>query len=169
MKAVRAPIVGGFPLALAGVVAWIFLPTHRALIVEITLMALLGVVLIKIVRDSFSLRRSRPSLFDGELDRSGRAGERPDDLVKVERVLGWRFYDARDFHRRVRPLLKELIAYRLKARYGVDPEVDPESARALLPAELAQVVDASEGPDAFASTSLDARFMSTLLSQIEAI
>lgn len=167
MRASRVPVTGAVTVVLLGLAAWILLPTHRALVVELTVVALLGVILIKVTRDARSLRRPRPSLFDLDFDRSERHAERPSDLVRVERILGWRSYDARDWDRRVRPLLTELISNRLRAGHGVDPDKDPAGARALLPAELAQVIDSSGGENPFASVRTDARLMSALLSQIE--
>lgn len=167
MRVPRAPIAGAAPPIVLGVVAWILFPTHRAVVVELTVVALLAVILIKIVRDAGALRASRPSLFDRRLDRSDRGMERPDDLVKVERILGWRSYDARDWHRRVRPLLKELVCYRVRARYGVDPQEDPEAARRFLPPELVDVLGISGEKDPYGTARIHARFVSKLVTQIE--
>lgn len=167
MRPPRAPLVGALPVVWLGVAGWIYFPTRRELVVELTVSALLGVILIKVIRDARSLRRLRPSLFDRDFDRSEKVSERPSDLIRVERILGWRSYDARDWHRRVVPLLADLISHRLRARYGVDPREDTATARTLLPTQLWEVIDVTGGEDPFASVRTDARLVSTLLAQIE--
>ena len=50
------------------------------------------------------------------------------------------------FHIRLRPVLREIAAHRLRSRYGVDLEREPVRARELLPARLWEVVDPSHPP-----------------------
>ncbi len=167
MKAAPTRAVGAVPIVLVGVASWIFFPANRILVVELTVAALLAVGLIKMARDAGSLRPRGGSFFARDFDQSGRAAQRPDDLIRVERIVGWRSYDALDFDRRVRPFLRQMLSYRLRAGYGIDPDHDPEAARAVLPPQLAQLVEGSSNPDPFAGVRVDARLVSALLSQIE--
>lgn len=60
-------------------------------------------------------------------------------LTGLESRLSWGAADADRFRDRVRPLLVGLAADRLRIRHGIDPDTDPEQARAILGEPLWQL------------------------------
>ena len=65
--------------------------------------------------------------------------DRPADLVRLERLVVTGRSTAGDVHLRLRPVLKEVAAARLRP-HGVRLEHDPQDARALLGDELWEIV-----------------------------
>lgn len=61
-------------------------------------------------------------------------------LSSLESRLSWGAGDPDRFAERVRPLLVELAADRLRSRRGVDPSTDPEHARTILGEPLWQLM-----------------------------
>jgi hypothetical protein len=61
-------------------------------------------------------------------------------LSSLQSRLSWGASDPDRFADRVRPLLVELAADRLRGRRGVDPDTDPEHARAILGEPLWQLM-----------------------------
>jgi hypothetical protein len=66
--------------------------------------------------------------------------ERIDELDRIDRLVVLGGANAFDLHYRLRPLLRQLAAERLAARYGIDLEGDPDRARPLLGEELWELV-----------------------------
>jgi hypothetical protein len=64
----------------------------------------------------------------------------PAELERIDRLLVLGAANAFDAHHRVRPLLRELAAERLHARYGVDLDREPARAHELLGEDLWNVV-----------------------------
>jgi hypothetical protein len=60
--------------------------------------------------------------------------------VSLSRAVGFHF------HIRLRPVLQEIAAHRLRSRYGVDLDWEPARARELVPARAWEVVDPDRPP-----------------------
>jgi hypothetical protein len=74
----------------------------------------------------------RPTLAETLDDPLDPLPERPAELARLEREVylscGTAFY----LHHRLRPLLRETAAHRLLLRHGIDPELRPDAAKAIL-------------------------------------
>jgi hypothetical protein len=64
-------------------------------------------------------------------------------LTGLESSLSWGAADADRFRDRVRPMLVRLADDRLRTRHGIDPDTDPDHARAILGEQLWQLRTAS--------------------------
>ena len=131
-------------------------PGRIALILSLWILALLACGLGALLAGARKLSRGSPSRFEQAVAARHEKAGRPEDLRRSERVCGWRIYEARDFDFHVRPLLKELIAFRLEERTGTlddatpdDPELrqlaGPRSAeeiydRAMTTADLERII-----------------------------
>ena len=74
---------------------------------------------------------------------------RPAGLEEVERAVDFAGWNAADLRNRLRPLLREVAAQRLRAHAGVALDRNPEAARRLLGQEGWQLVSPEfEAPDA---------------------
>lgn len=65
---------------------------------------------------------------------------RPEALDEVVRLVGLASASAGQFDFRLRPILRELAAHRLRLGHGVDLGTQPSAARALLGDELFNIV-----------------------------
>lgn len=155
-------------LAAAGLVGAIALPPWRTSVVAVA--ALLAFLLGGIEMAAASLRQARESSFDRALAEGSEHPERPKELQRFERVLGWPSHSARDFEAWVRPMLRSLLKDRLLARRGIDIDTHPAAARAVLPPELQALLGPhvrhaapAEGRD------VDSATVGRLLDGIEAI
>jgi hypothetical protein len=72
------------------------------------------------------------------------------ELIALEHRLAWGSVDAERFQSRVRPLLVQVTAERLRLRHGVDHTREPDRARSILGDRLWQLMtgpaDPSSGP-----------------------
>jgi hypothetical protein len=122
----RAMKVGAVVSATAGIVA-VATSGGRALLLDVYLLCLGGVVLLALVR----LTRARAARATSPFDRASEAMRArppdPEDRTLV-RELELATFSAFHLHARVRPILRDIAAHRLRARYGV--ELDREAARA---------------------------------------
>ncbi|HET6793343.1 MAG TPA: hypothetical protein VFH45_02805 [Acidimicrobiales bacterium] len=95
--------------------------------------------------------RDPGSAFEAAVAGRGRHGpERPAALEELERLVTFAVgrSGASDLHFRLRPLLRDMAARRLRTAHGVDLDADPEKARALLGDDLFDLVRADRPPPA---------------------
>jgi hypothetical protein len=113
---------------------------------------------------------TRESAFERALGRRPAAAPRPDDLVRLEDQVAMAVSLASDLHARLRPLVAEVAAQRLRTRHGVDLERRPDAARALLGEEAWELVrpDAAAPADRFARGISSAR-LARCLDAVEAL
>ena len=111
-----------------------------------------------------------PSAFDRALRRgSASRPERPAGLVELENLLAGRL-SAGDVHFRLRPILREIAAARLRTAKGVDLDVDPEAARRLLgPTAWDLVRPDREPPDDRFAADLDLGTVRLVVEALEAL
>lgn len=138
-------------LAAAGIAGVIALPPWRTSVVAAS--ALLAFLLGGIELAAASSRQEKESPFDRALAEGSERPDRPRELQRFERVLGWPSHSPRDFDAWVRPMLRSLLKDRLLARRGIDIETNPAAARTVLPPELHALI----GPHVRQSAPADGR------------
>ena len=122
-------------------IALFFTAGVRSKVVDVYLLVLGGVIMLALFRAARALRAAQAeSPFERALaasrrpdsgDRSPLSTERDVELARIEEV---------HFHVRVRPLLREIAAHRLRTAYGVELDREPVRARELLPGDVWEVV-----------------------------
>jgi hypothetical protein len=118
----------GLLLTIAGGLALSFTSGLRTVLLDAYLVAIGGVLLLALVRTTrVQAPAGGPSSFDRALANMRRHPTDSGDLTLV-RDLDLSIISALHLHLRVRPLLREIAAHRLRAHYGVD--LDGEAARA---------------------------------------
>ena len=128
-------------------VALVVAPGHRGTALGAGAMALLALLLFEMTGIAYRLAGESRSAWERVRHIPQRKIERPADLERIERRLGWGQYSTGDFNYRVRPMLRRLAAQRLKETHGVDVERDAVPARAVVTAELWDHVIAKQPPE----------------------
>jgi hypothetical protein len=128
-------------------IALIFTAGSRALVIDVYLLVVGGILLLAVIRFVRAIRRmTPPSTFDAAIARARRPRARDGDAFTLDREIELSRMDAFHFHVRLRPVLREIAAHRLRVRYGVELDREPERARELLSAEVWDVVRADRPP-----------------------
>ncbi len=144
----------------------VMLPEARHVVLAGASILLLGVTAAAALTTAWRARPSAASPFASLLPPAP-APARPDDLVRLERLLGWKVYSRAEFDVRVAPVLAPVVAARVKKRFGVEVAADPERARELVDPDLWALVDPSrqdhEGPN------VTTRDIADLVDRIEAV
>ena len=120
----------------------------RDVLLDVYLLAMGGVLLLALVRTT---RAKAPAGGPSELDRALDAMETvPADSgeLAVVRDLELSSQSAFHLHVRLRPILREIAAYRLRKRYGVELESEPDRARELVGSAAWELVRPERRPPA---------------------
>jgi hypothetical protein len=117
----------------------------HALVLDIYLLCIGAVVLLALVRTTRTHAMAQHSSFDAAYAamRRAPAGPAKPELV---RELELSSSNAFHFHSRLRPLLRDVAAHRLRARYGVELDIEPARARELVAREAWEVVRPDRPP-----------------------
>ena len=136
----RALVMGALITVGAGI-ALLFTSGVRRTVVDVYLLVLLGVIMLALFRVARALQRGRTaSPFDAALA-AMRAPETEETTpLDAERDIELSRIETLHFHVRVRPVLREIAAHRLRTSYGVELDREPERARELLPSDVWEVV-----------------------------
>jgi len=135
--------VGG--LAVAATTA--LLPVERARVLDGYVLFAGGLLLILLVHATRTVSPSGArSLYERALVRPRQSTARPRDLAKLEREVVLGASTAFDFHMRLRPLLREIAAYRLASRRGLDLASGSGDVRAVLGDDLWELVRPDAAP-----------------------
>ncbi|HEV8686020.1 MAG TPA: hypothetical protein VGQ84_02005 [Gaiellaceae bacterium] len=134
----RAPTIVTATLVVAGVL--LFADVDATLATRIYVLLVGALVLLTLVGATEFAASPEPSAFERALARGGRHRARPGELERLERQVALSVQNAFDFHIRLRPAVREAAGAALWHRHGVDLDASPERARALVPAELWDVV-----------------------------
>jgi hypothetical protein len=135
----RAVVVGSLATAGAGL-ALLFSSGARATVLDVYLLVIGAVVLLALFRAARALAPPFVnSPFDAALARMRAAAPRPASL-ELEREIELSRLNAFHHHVRMRPLLRQIAAHRLRSRYGVDLHREPARARELVASRLWDVV-----------------------------
>ncbi len=111
------------------------LSTSRALAIWVVVVAVFALVVL--IRHSRADAGPRPARrFESALRGREAADSQPEELVRMERELILGSADADHAQRRLLPLLRATASARIAARHGFELERRPDAARALLGAEV---------------------------------
>jgi hypothetical protein len=131
--------------AAAGVAAIASSGAH-AIVLDVYLLCIGSVVLLALVRTTRAhAPAQRNSPFDAALASMRRAPAESGGPALV-RELELSTYNAFHFHARLRPLLRDVAAHRLRARYGIELDVEPARARELVASGAWDVVRPDREP-----------------------
>jgi hypothetical protein len=134
-------------IVLGTTITTVVLPGHRTVTLGAGVMAMLAVVLVEMSGAAYRLAASSPSAWERVRHVHENVTQRPADLERIERRLGWGRYSTGDFNYRVRPMLRRLAAHRLRETHRVDIEERPNEARPHVGDELWELVIAKQPPD----------------------
>lgn len=138
---VRRAIGMGLPVTLGVGITLIFTAGNRATVLDIYILVIGGIVLLALVRVARVLRRGTPaSSFEAAIARARAPRGGDDEALALDREIELSRMDSFHFHSRMRPMLRDVAAHRLRVRYGVELDREPERARELLPAAVWEVV-----------------------------
>jgi hypothetical protein len=135
----RAVVVGG--LATIGAAVALFVTSGFArTVIDVYLLAVGGVLLLALYRVARTLGRVRPrSAFDQALA-AMRADPPHVPSVAVEREIELSRLNSFHHYMRMRPVLRQIAAYRLRVHFGVDLDREPARARELVPSRAWEIV-----------------------------
>jgi hypothetical protein len=141
----RAVKVG---LAVSAAAAALALTTSggHALLLDVYLLCMTAVVLLALVRTT---RAQAPAARASQFERALAAlGRRPADSAEpaLVRELELSTFSAFHLHVRLRPILRDVAAQRLRTRYGVDLDAEPVRARELVGTAAWEVVRPEREP-----------------------
>jgi hypothetical protein len=166
---VRAVKVGLTVSAAAGIAALASSGGH-AIVLDVYLLCIGGVLLLALVRAT-RVRSAweRASRFDAALAAMRRTPPDSGEPALV-RDLELSTYSAFHLHARVRPVLRDIAAHRLRTRYGVELDSEPARARELVGAAVWELVQPDRPPprDRLA-TGPTARELRIVVDELEAI
>jgi hypothetical protein len=133
--------------SVAALVAAIVRPDDRGLVLDAYLLFVGGLALLLLARTTGSaLPAAGRSRFERALETPVPARTRPDALTALERRLLLATETAFEVHFRLRPVLREIAAYRLSARRGIELDAEPEAAREALGPEAWELVRPDREP-----------------------
>jgi hypothetical protein len=135
-----AAVVSGVAAAL-----WIFTHGLHDLVADLWLLGIAAVLLLALYRVTRLLAPPVASPLDAALLRMRPRETRAPEL-SLERDVALSRAIEFHFHVRLRPVLREIAAHRLRARYGVELDREPGRARELVPVRAWQVVDPDRPP-----------------------
>lgn len=120
----------------------------NAIVLDVYLLCIGAVLLLALVRVTrASAVAPRTSAFAAALAAMRRPPPESGELTLV-RELELSTYNAFHFHARLRPLLRDIAAHRLRARYGVELDAEAARARELVGKEAWEVVRPDRPPPA---------------------
>ena len=133
--------------AAAGIAALASSGVH-AIVLDVYLLSIGAVILLALVRTTRAhAPQQRDSAFDATLAAMRKVPADSGELALV-RQLELSTYNAFHFHSRVRPLLRDIAAHKLRSRYGLELDVEPVRARELVGAQAWEVVRPDRPPPA---------------------
>jgi hypothetical protein len=145
---VRRAVVVGALVSAGAAAALLFTSGARARIVDVYVVVLAAVVMLALYRAVRLTAPPRQSAFAYglarlRLPRDARSAEVPEERdVVLSRLNAFHYYI------RVRPVLREIAEHRLRSRFGIDLEREPERARELVPSVAWEVVRPDAAPPA---------------------
>jgi hypothetical protein len=136
----------GLLLTIGAGVAVAFSTGLRTVLLDAYLVAIGGVLLLALVRTTrVQAPAGGPSSFDHALENMRRRPPDSGELTLV-RDLDLSILSAFHLHIRLRPLLREITAHRLRAHYGVDLDAEPARAGELVGPAAWEVVRPDRPP-----------------------
>jgi hypothetical protein len=122
-------------------------PDDRGLVLDVYLLFLGGMILLLLVAATArALPRAGRSRLELALRRPRHIPARPAALLTLERRVLLATETAFEVHYRLRPVLREIAAYRLSSRLGIDLDEDTDAARRALGPEAWELVRPDRPP-----------------------
>jgi hypothetical protein len=112
----------------------------RALLLDVYLLGVGGVILVALVRSTREETSAGASEFDRAVAQMSRRHPSDSGELTLVRDVKQSTISAFHLHVRLRPVLREIAAHRLWMRFGVDLDGDSESARELMGANVWELV-----------------------------
>lgn len=154
MTRIRARAVKqGLTVTAAAVIAVFASSGTHELVLDVYLLSIGAVILLALVRATRVQAAShRKSRFDAALMAMRRKPVESGESALV-RELELSTYNTFHFHARLRPLLRDIAAHRLRSKYGVELDTEPIRARELVGTDAWDVVrpDREPPPDRLAA------------------
>jgi len=160
----------GLVVSVAAGIALLTSSGSHAIVLDVYLLCLGGVLLLALVRTTrLHAEPERSSAFDRALAAMRAPAPEPDESTLV-RELELSTYNTFHFHARLRPLLRDIAAHRLRARYGVELDAEPGRAREFVATEAWEVVRPDRPPpDDRLAAGPTAAELRMLVDELEAI
>jgi hypothetical protein len=143
-RAVKVAVLISIPIGIAA----IFSRGLRTILFDVYLLAMGGVLLLALLRTT---RVKAPSIAVSSFDRAlaaMRMRRPPTGPLALTRDLDLSILNDFHLHVRLRPLLREVAAHRLRVRYGVDLYAEPGRARELVGPQAWELVQPLRPPPA---------------------
>ena len=150
----------------AAVLVAIVFPDRRHETLVLWILALLAYGLLEANAHSRRLVEEG-SAFERLLEDPVEESHTPEDLKRLERGLGWMSYEPSYFDFRVRPILRELIYHRARARLGVDLEERPQDAAERLDPELVGLISEKKAAELYGRRNLQTPDIARMITRIE--
>jgi hypothetical protein len=146
--AVRRAVIIGTALTLGALGALFASSGIRARVLDAYLVSIGGVIVLMLIRTARALLPDRSSSAYAAALAERRTAPRPPAGLGMEREVDLSRVNDFHFHMRLRPVLRDIAAMRLRRRYGVDLDAEPLRARELIPADAWEVVRPDRPPPA---------------------
>ena len=142
MRWILRRALGASALATIGAgIALFFTAGARATVVDVYLLVLASVIMLALFRAARGLRASHAlSPFERAVAASRSPEPADTSPLSIERDVDLSRIEAVHFHVRLRPLLREIAAHRVRTKYGVELDREPDRARELLPSDVWEIV-----------------------------
>lgn len=149
MNRIRArAIKWGLVVTAAAGIALVASSGAHAIVLDVYLLCIGAVVLLALVRTTRAhAHAQRASAFDAVLAAMRKPLVEPAEPALAHEVE-FSTYNAFYFHTRLRPLLRDMAAHRLRSRYGVELQTEPGRARELVGSEAWDAVRPDRQPPA---------------------
>jgi hypothetical protein len=143
---IRRAIVAALLASIGVGAALLFTSGVQAAIVDVYVLALAAIVMLALYRTVRRVASPTPSSFELALTRLRTREPAPSTELAEERDVLLSRLNAFHFHIRVRPMLREFAEHRLRSRFGVDLDREPQRARELVAANAWRVIDPDASP-----------------------
>ena len=146
-RGARRALAWALGAALLAVLAAIIRPDDRALIFDVYLLFAGGLALLLLVAaTATALPAAGRSLLEQALRRPAVRPARPPALLTLERRVLLATETAFEVHYRLRPILRDVAAYRLSAHRGIELDEEPDAAASALGPEAWELVRPDRPP-----------------------
>jgi hypothetical protein len=143
---VRRAIVAGLVATAGAGAALLFTSGAQARILDVYILAVAAIAMLALYRTARLVARPTPSSFELALARLRTRPPAPRTELAEERDVMLSRLNAFHFHIRVRPMLREFAQHRLRSRFGVDLDREPERARELVATHAWRVIAPDAAP-----------------------
>lgn len=155
-------------IAAAAVTISIIFPSQAALAASIAIVAALAYILTELNASARRLVIEEESDFDRILKVEATEPMVPEDLKRATRALSWGSYEPGYFDFRVRPILRELIHFKVQERHHIDLTSDLDKAHGLIHPELLNLFGDARAERLYKG-NIDTADLDRMVSMIESV